>query len=99
MIDENLDCAFVENALFLHRSIIAKSQQNIIELVTRPARHEGVEERVGLEEDVWLDEVDGGDVLADHMGQGNFPDLVQLLLGEAGGRDVVLVPIPEKNTG
>ena len=32
--DANLDCAFVENALFLHRSLIVKSQQNVIELVT-----------------------------------------------------------------
>ena len=31
--DTNLDCAFVENALF---SFILKSQQNRIELVTRP---------------------------------------------------------------
>ena len=35
--DANLDCAFVENALFLHRSLILKSHQNRIELVTRPA--------------------------------------------------------------
>ena len=34
--DANLDCAFVENALLLHRSLTVKSQQNIIELVTRP---------------------------------------------------------------
>ena len=33
--DANLDCVFVENALFLHRSLIEKSQQNRIELVTR----------------------------------------------------------------
>ena len=36
--DANLDCAFVENALFLHRSLILKSRQTIIELVTRPDR-------------------------------------------------------------
>merc|ERR1711923_240053 len=36
--DANLDCAFVENALFLHRSLIFKCQQNRIELVTRPDR-------------------------------------------------------------
>ena len=35
--DANLDCAFVENALFSHLSLILKSQQNRIELVTRPA--------------------------------------------------------------
>ena len=35
--DANLDCAFVENALFLHRSLILKSHQNRIEVVTRPA--------------------------------------------------------------
>ena len=34
--DANLNCAFVENALFLHLSLILKSQQNRIELVTRP---------------------------------------------------------------
>ena len=34
--DANLDCAFVENALFLHQSLIMKSQQNINELVTQP---------------------------------------------------------------
>ena len=33
--DANLDFAFVENAFF-HRSLIAKSQQNKIELVKRP---------------------------------------------------------------
>ena len=32
----NLDYAFVENALFSHRSLIVKSQKNRIELVTRP---------------------------------------------------------------
>ena len=32
--DANLDTAFVENTLFLHRSLIVKSQQNRIELVT-----------------------------------------------------------------
>ena len=31
-----LDCAFVENSLSLHRSLIVKSQQNRIGLVTRP---------------------------------------------------------------
>ena len=31
-----LSCAFVEKALFLHRSLIVKSQQKRIELVTRP---------------------------------------------------------------
>ena len=35
--DANLECAFVENALFLNRSLNVKSQQNRIELVTRPA--------------------------------------------------------------
>ena len=45
--DVNLDCAFVENALFPHRSLIVKIQQPRIELVTRPGRqkyarpHEG----------------------------------------------------------
>ena len=34
--ESNLDCAFVENATFLHRSLIVKSQQNKFELVTRP---------------------------------------------------------------
>ena len=35
--EANLDCAFVENALFTNdRSLILKSQQNRIELVTRP---------------------------------------------------------------
>ena len=34
--DANLDCAFVENALFLPRSLTVKRQQNRIELVTRP---------------------------------------------------------------
>ena len=34
--DANLDCAFVENALFLHWFLILKSQQNRIELVARP---------------------------------------------------------------
>ena len=34
--DANLDCEFVENAHFLHRSLIVKSQQNRMELVTRP---------------------------------------------------------------
>ena len=33
--DANLDCAFVENAFFT-RILKVKSQQNIIELVTRP---------------------------------------------------------------
>ena len=33
----NLDCAFVENPHFLNWSLIVKSQQKIIELVTRPA--------------------------------------------------------------
>ena len=32
----NCDCTFIENALFLHRSLIVKSQKNRIELVTRP---------------------------------------------------------------
>ena len=31
----NLDCAFVVNAILLHRSLIMKSQQNEIELVTK----------------------------------------------------------------
>ena len=34
--DAHLDCAFVENALFLRRSLNVKSQQNRIELVARP---------------------------------------------------------------
>ena len=34
--DANLDCAFVENALFYTQSSIVKSQQNRIELVTGP---------------------------------------------------------------
>ena len=34
--DEYLDCAFVENALFLHLSLTVKGQQNKIALVTRP---------------------------------------------------------------
>ena len=34
--DANIDCAFVENALFYTDSLIVKSQQNRIELVTRP---------------------------------------------------------------
>ena len=38
--DANLWCAFVENALFLHRSLILKSQQNRIDLVNRPACHQ-----------------------------------------------------------
>ena len=32
--DTNLDCVIVKNAPFLHRSLIEKSQQNIVELVT-----------------------------------------------------------------
>ena len=34
--DANLHCAFDENALFLHQSLIVKIRQNIVELVTRP---------------------------------------------------------------
>ena len=34
--EANLDCAFVENTTFLHRSLIVKSQQNRIEIVTTP---------------------------------------------------------------
>ena len=34
--DANLDCAFVLKTNFLRRSLILKSQQNRIELVTRP---------------------------------------------------------------
>ena len=40
--DTYLDCAFVENALFLHGSLILKSQQNRIELVTRPALNQAL---------------------------------------------------------
>ena len=36
--DANLDYAFVENALFLHQSLIVKIQPNRIELVTRPGQ-------------------------------------------------------------
>ena len=35
--DANLDCAFEENALFLHQFMNVKSHQNRIELVSRPA--------------------------------------------------------------
>ena len=34
--DANFDCAFVENALFLHRFVIVKSEQYRIELMTGP---------------------------------------------------------------
>ena len=37
--DANLDCAFDEMH-FLHRYLILKSQQNRIELVTRPLLHQ-----------------------------------------------------------
>ena len=57
------------------------------------AGHEGVEEGVALDEDVGLDEVDGLDVVADDARQRRLADLVELLLAEGGGRDVVLVPV------
>ena len=57
------------------------------------AGHEGVEEGVALDEDVGLDEVDRLDVVADDPRHCRLPDLVELLLGEGGGRDVVLVPV------
>ena len=37
---QTLDCAYVESALFLHRSLTVKSQQNRIELVTRPGSNQ-----------------------------------------------------------
>ena len=43
--DANLDCASVENALFLQQSLILKSQLNRIMLVTRPVAHQHSENR------------------------------------------------------
>ena len=49
--DANFDCTFVAKRTFLHQSLIVKSQQNIIELVTRPGIivdiHFSTEERTG----------------------------------------------------
>ena len=39
--DANLDCAFVENALFLHQSLIVTGQKNRIEVVTNPGCAQG----------------------------------------------------------
>ena len=44
--DANLDSAFVENTLF-YRSLILKSQQNRIELVTRPDDLQFLDKAVG----------------------------------------------------